>query len=147
MFRVSPAHISRRIQTVVTTTGTSHDFGECNDKTRLKSVHGRAATSCWTCQICWNDGQNFIHALRKVRLSQQRVSLDVQKLNGTAHNYMYIHLHLNLSTNMEKSGRNSLKSMYDCHCTDFRFSHAYSKSLQTTPTPDVRKIWHIGGYC
>jgi len=47
MFRVSPAPIIRSTQTVVTTTGTSQKFGECNDKICLKRVHGRAATSLW----------------------------------------------------------------------------------------------------
>ena len=44
MFRVSPAPIIST-QAVVTTTGTSQKSGECNDKIRLKSVRGRAATS------------------------------------------------------------------------------------------------------
>jgi hypothetical protein len=42
MFRVSPARIIRNTQTVVTTTGTSHEFGECIDKILLKRVYGRA---------------------------------------------------------------------------------------------------------
>ena len=41
MFRVSPAPITRSTQTVVTTTGTSHEF---EDKIRLERVRGRAAT-------------------------------------------------------------------------------------------------------
>jgi hypothetical protein len=48
MFRVSPAPIVRSTQTVVTTTGTSQKFGESNDKSDLKRVHGRAATSLLT---------------------------------------------------------------------------------------------------
>jgi len=48
IFRVSPAPIIRNTQAVVTTTGTSQKSGECNDKIRLKRVHGRAATSPWT---------------------------------------------------------------------------------------------------
>jgi hypothetical protein len=43
MFRVSPASIIRSTQAVVTTTGTSQDFGECEDKILLKRVHDRAA--------------------------------------------------------------------------------------------------------
>jgi hypothetical protein len=49
MFQVSPAPIIRSTQAVVTTTGTSQMFEECNDKIRLKRVHGRAATSLWPC--------------------------------------------------------------------------------------------------
>ena len=45
MFRVSPAPIIGNTQAVITTTGTSQMFEECNDKIRLKRVHGRAATS------------------------------------------------------------------------------------------------------
>jgi len=40
MFRVSPVPFIRSAQTVVKTTGTSHEF---EDKIRLKSVRGRAA--------------------------------------------------------------------------------------------------------
>jgi len=47
MFWVSPAPVIRSAQTVVTTTGTSQNFGDCSGKIRLKRVHGRAATSLW----------------------------------------------------------------------------------------------------
>ena len=40
IFRVSPTPIIRSTQTVVTTSGTSHEF---EDKIRLKRVHGQAA--------------------------------------------------------------------------------------------------------
>jgi len=42
---VSLPSIIRSTQTLVTTTGTSHEF---EDKIRLKSVHGRTATSLWS---------------------------------------------------------------------------------------------------
>jgi hypothetical protein len=44
--------------------------------------------------------------LSKVWLSLELVSRDVQVLNGIARNY--IEMYLNLPTNMEKWGRNSL---------------------------------------